>query len=182
MTEPVENLKLSDATKLTYLEKKKVMEDLSDLRRLVMQKMSIGGIVDLLPPMIVERAVPSVKPVRPNKPLNIILSVVIGGFVGLLLAVLVYLLQHRAFQRKLGHDSAPLPLKFRWFLRVTTGLAVGVIIGYNCAMPMSVASLFFMLVFVLLGAIAFAFVELVKLTPTIISPGDPPQHHKDQKY
>ena len=44
-------------------------------------------------------------------------------------------------------------------MRVTVALVVGVIVGYYCAIPMSVSSLFLIPIFVLLGGIVFALVE-----------------------
>lgn len=73
---------------------------------------------------------------------------------------MVYLLQRRAFQRKSGGGSTPNLSGLRSFLRVTVALVVGLIVGYNCVTPMSVASLFLMPLFVILGGIAFALVEL----------------------
>ncbi len=179
LAEPVENPQLPDAKKLTYLEKKKNLEDLSDMRRLVKRRLTVGKLDLNLPRsaqvIIVEHAAPGLKPVRPNKPLNIFLSIFIGGFVGLLLAVLVYLLQRLAFRRKSGAGSTTNLRSLRTFLRVTIALVVGLIVGYNCAMPMSAASLFIMQLFVFLGGIAFAFVELAKPTPNLPSPTAPPQ-------
>ena len=164
LAEPAENPLLPDAERLNYPKKQKNLEELNDMRQLLLRRMTAYD-VNLNLPMsaqviIIEKARPGLKPVRPNKPLNIILSIIIGGFVGLLLATLVYLLQRRAFQRKSGASSTPILGRFRTFLRVTVALVVGVIVGYYCAMPMSVASLFLMPLFVLLGGIAFALVEL----------------------
>jgi hypothetical protein len=163
LAESVENPQLPETEKLTYLKKQKDLQDLNDMRQLLLRRMTAYD-VNMDQPMsaqvmITEKARPGLKPVRPNKPINIILSVIIGGIVGLLLGTLVYLLQLRAFRRRSGAGSAPIPGGFRAFLRVTIALVVGVIVGYNCATPMSAASLFLMPLFVLLGGIAFALVE-----------------------
>ena len=95
LEETVENPQLPDAKKQTYSEKKKDLDGLSDMHQLVMRRMTSIDLDANLPKngqvIIVERAVPSLKPVRPIKQLNIVLSIIIGGFVGLLLAALVYL-------------------------------------------------------------------------------------------
>ena len=59
-----------------------------------------NGMVEIL-----DRAVSSPRPVRPNKPLNLCLGMVAGGFVGFVTAALVYELQRRAFQRRSGVGS-----------------------------------------------------------------------------
>ncbi len=93
----VEDARVIDQDKLTktrpYFDKKRVLEDLNDLRRLITRKKNIEEVDLKLPTseqvVIIERAVASIKAVRPNKPLNIILGVVIGLVVGVGLAFFI---------------------------------------------------------------------------------------------
>ncbi len=93
----VEQARLRDAKKLTdsrpYFDKKKDLLDLEDVRRILMRRMIVTDIDSDLPKsaqvIIVEHATPGLKPVRPNKSLNIILGVVIGLVVGVGLAFFI---------------------------------------------------------------------------------------------
>jgi capsular exopolysaccharide synthesis family protein len=86
-----------DQEKLTatrpYFDKKRELERLNDLRDLINRKMNIEQIDLSLPKStqveIIESAKPSVKAVKPNKTLNIILGVVIGLIVGVGLAFFI---------------------------------------------------------------------------------------------
>lgn len=59
------------------------------------------------PVTVLERAVASTKPSRPNKSLNLILGFVFGGVAGFSLAMLVYVLRHSA------HKQRPAMSRFR---------------------------------------------------------------------
>lgn len=93
----VEEARRLDMEKITesrpYFEKKREMEELMEFRRLLTRKMNIELIDVSLPKSaqveIIEHATPGVKPVRPNKTLNIILGVVIGLVVGIGLAFFI---------------------------------------------------------------------------------------------
>jgi succinoglycan biosynthesis transport protein ExoP len=93
----VEDARLIDQDKLTktrpYFDKKRVLEELNDLRRLITRKKNIEEVDLKLPKseqvVIIETAVASVKAVKPNKTLNIILGVVIGLVVGVGLAFFI---------------------------------------------------------------------------------------------
>lgn len=97
LVDSVETARKLDQEKLTksrpYYDKKRELEDMIDFRRLLTRKMNLEEIDLNLPKSaqveIVERAVPGVKPVRPNKPLNIVLGVVIGLVVGVGLAFFI---------------------------------------------------------------------------------------------
>ena len=87
----------ADQEKLTatrpYFDKKRELERLNDLRDLINRKMNIEQIDLELPKLtqveIIENAKPSIKAVKPNKTLNLILGVVIGLIVGVGLAFFI---------------------------------------------------------------------------------------------
>ena len=93
----VEDARVIDQDKLTktrpYFDKKRVLERLNDLRDLITRKKNIEEIDLKLPKseqvVVIERATASIKAVRPNKTLNIILGVVIGLVVGVGLAFFI---------------------------------------------------------------------------------------------
>ncbi len=93
----VEDARLIDQDKLTktrpYFDKKRELEELNDLRRLITRKKNIEEVDLKLPKseqvVIIERAIVSAKAVKPNKTLNIILGVVIGLVVGVGLAFFI---------------------------------------------------------------------------------------------
>jgi capsular exopolysaccharide synthesis family protein len=95
--EAVEAARNLDQEKLTtsrpYFDMKKVLADEEDVRRLLTRKINIERIDLSLPKLsqveIIEYAIPGVKPVRPNKTLNIVLGVVIGLVVGVGLAFFI---------------------------------------------------------------------------------------------
>jgi len=109
---------------------------------------------------IVDRAVPSARPVRPNKPLNIAIGIIVGGCGGLFLATLVYVLQRREFRRKSGFSRTPFSPRFRAIVHILIALVVGFVVGYHCATPMSLESLIVVPLSFLLGGIASAYIEL----------------------
>ena len=111
---------------------------------------------------ILDQAVPGRYPVRPNKPLNIFLGLVLGGLVGLFMATLVHLLQRRLYRRRSGVRGTPTPRWFRNILHVIIALVVGIVFGYAFATNFSFGSLFLMQFSVVLGGIAFALIELAK--------------------
>jgi len=113
---------------------------------------------------LVERAVPGLKPVRPNLPFNIWAGTLIGGFVGLVLTTLVYLLQRRDFLRKSGAGVPPMLRRFRIILHVIVGLVVASAIGYLCTDLWSLGSLYFILLFLVVGVLASTFIELANIS------------------
>jgi succinoglycan biosynthesis transport protein ExoP len=95
--EAVENASKLDQEKLTksrpYFDKKKELQDEEDVRRLLTRKINIERIDLALPKSaqveIIETATAGLRPVRPNKTLNIILGVIIGLVVGIGLAFFI---------------------------------------------------------------------------------------------
>ena len=77
----------------TYFDKKRELENLLGFRRILEMKIAAEKIDVQLPKTmmveIMDRAVPSLRPVRPNKPLNIFLGIVIGLVVGVGLAFFI---------------------------------------------------------------------------------------------
>jgi succinoglycan biosynthesis transport protein ExoP len=97
MKDAVDEAQRIDQDKVTktrpYFDKKKALADEEDVRRLLTRKINIEKIDLSLPKVsqveIIEAATPGLKPVRPNKTLNIILGVVIGLVVGVGLAFFI---------------------------------------------------------------------------------------------
>jgi uncharacterized protein involved in exopolysaccharide biosynthesis len=117
---------------------------------------------------IIDRANPGVRPVRPNKPLNIVLGIVMGGVGGLLLATLVYWLQCRAYRQLSGIPRSPFPARFRAIVHILIALVVGIVVGYQCATPLELSSIIVVPLALLLGGAASAYIELA-------NPGGLPQ-------
>jgi capsular exopolysaccharide synthesis family protein len=76
-----------------YYDKKRELESLISFRRILEMKIASERIDINLPKTsmveIIDNAVPNEKPVRPNKPLNILLSIIIGLVVGVGLAFFI---------------------------------------------------------------------------------------------
>jgi len=115
---------------------------------------------------IVDRAVPAYRPVRPNKPCNMLIGIVVGCLVGCFLATLVYVLQCREFRRKSGVPRTPFPPRFRAAVHIFIALVVGVVVGYRCASPFDAATVIIVPLTIALGGIASAYLELA-------NPGSP---------
>jgi hypothetical protein len=109
---------------------------------------------------ILDRAVPGLRPVRPNKPLNIILGVLVGGLGGLFLATLVYILKWLEFRRASGVPRPQFSPQFRAILHVAIALIIGVVIGYHLANPLDLATLIIVPLSLVLGGMASAYIEL----------------------
>lgn len=176
MAEAGEAAPPNSAQKLTYLEKQKNFETELDQRQLLARRINAEKL-DLQLPLaarveIVDSAVPAIKPVRPNVPLNIILSIVMGALFGMTLSGLVYLLQWRAYRRKIGVYGVTHSPGVRNSFRIIIGLLVGIIVGYNCAMPIvGPAGLAVFPLIVVVGGVGLSFVELTNFNP--LSPTDP---------
>ena len=152
-----------------YSEKQRELEETIALRSELTRRMRLEEIDAHLPRSgqvtILETAKASTVPFRPNKPLNIILGIVIGAAAGFLLAVLVYVIRCRAHQRlprePLSHNLRGL----RTCVQVSIALLVGALVGYNCAMPLSRVSLSLMFLFVIFGGLAIGYVTTARTTP-----------------
>lgn len=168
-------------TKLDYLEKQKRFETELGVRESLLQRVAAEGLNLRLPrsemAVVVEAAVPGLKPVRPNVTLNIVLSIILGGMFGLALAGIVFGFQSWAYQRKSGvYGNAHSP-GLRNTLRVLIGLGVGMIAGYNCAVPLDAAGLVSFPLLLTAGGVGLGFVELANSNP--LPPRTPPADEKE---
>jgi uncharacterized protein involved in exopolysaccharide biosynthesis len=123
---------------------------------------------------ILDHAMPNLRPVRPNKPFNIALGIIVGGVSGFILATIVFLLHLLEFRRKTAGPRVPLPPQFRTVAHILIALVVGLIIGRYCATPLEYSSFIIVPLSLFLGGIASAYIELMR-TQIVISPGAPPK-------
>ena len=124
---------------------------------------------------IVDKAYPGIRPVRPNTPLNIAVGIILGGFVGLFLATLVYVLQLLAFRRESGIPRTQFSPGFRAVVHILIAVVVGFVIGYHCATPEGFTSPMVILLSLVLGGLASAYIELANLRLTTASAATPGQ-------
>jgi capsular polysaccharide biosynthesis protein len=110
---------------------------------------------------IVDTAKPGLRPVRPNKPLNIAVATLVGGVGGFFLAILVYALQRREFRRRAGLPRKPFQARFRVVVHFLIAGVVGVIIGEQLATPLDTSTIIVVPLTLLLGSLLSAYVELV---------------------
>jgi len=147
-----------------YSEAKRTLEELQRFRQLLDMKIASEQIDVALPAttmvQIVDTAKPGLRPVRPNKPFNIAIGIIVGGVGGLFLAVLVYVLQRRAFRRRSGLPRTQFPPHFRAAVHILIALVVGLVVGYHCASPLDLTTIIVVPVTLLLGGIASAYTEL----------------------
>jgi len=152
-----------------YSGKQKELEEMIALRSKLTRRMQLEVIDPHLPRSgqvtILERADASARPFRPNKPLNITLGIIFGAFAGFLLAMVVYVIRRWVHQRRPGNSGTNNLRGLRAFVQVSVALLVGALIGYNCAMPLSRASLFLMFLFVIFGGLAIGYVATARTTP-----------------
>lgn len=114
---------------------------------------------------ILDYAVPGNRPIRPNKPLNIFLSILLGGLGGFFLATLVYMLQRMAYRRMSGVPRTQFPPRFRTVVHVLIALVVGIIVGYCGATPFAYSTIIAIPLVLLVGGIASAYIELANPHP-----------------
>ena len=156
---------------------RRTLEDVQGYSQVLFGRIS-GARMDLsLPAMgmvqIVDAAVPSLRPIRPNKALNTAVGVIVGGLGGLFLATLVYGLQILALRRRSGAGGIPFPPRFRAIVHILIALVVGLVVGYYCAEPLSFSTVIVVPLILLLGASASAYIELarpVARDPTVAVP------------
>jgi capsular polysaccharide biosynthesis protein len=117
---------------------------------------------------LVDKALPGLRPVRPSKPLNILIATAVGGFGGLFLATLVYVLGRLEFRRRSGVPRTQFPPTFRAIVHILIALVVGFLVGYLCANPHDLATLIVVPLAFLVGGGVSAYIELANLRP--ISP------------
>ncbi len=111
---------------------------------------------------IIDKAVPGVRPIRPNKPLNIAVGLVAGGLAGGFLATLVYLLQLRAFRRLSSGSRTQYPPQLRAAARILIALFLGLLLGYQIAVPLTWFTLIGLPLCFLFGGGALAYIEFAK--------------------
>jgi capsular polysaccharide biosynthesis protein len=154
------------------------LDDLQQFRRALGTKIALEKTELIMPATsmveIVDHAVPAIRPDSPNKPFNIMVGFLVGGFSGLFLATLGYVLEHRAYSRKSGILRTKFPPRFRAIAHILIALLVGLFVGYNCAQP-SFASFIGFSFWLLLGGIASAYIELASPRPVPASPATPGQ-------
>lgn len=147
-----------------YSEAKRTLEELQRFRTILDMKIASEQVDVALPATtmvrIVDQAHPGLRPVRPNKPFNIAIGITVGGIGGLFLATLVYVLQRRAFRRRLGIPRTQFPPAFRAAVHILIALVVGLVVGYHCASPLDLTTIIVVPVTLLLGGIASAYIEL----------------------
>jgi len=116
-----------------------------------------------------------VRPVRPNKPFNIMVGIILGAVAGLFLATLVYVLQRREFRRISEAPRTQFSPRFRAIMHILIALVVGVVVGYHCAEPLTLTTIIVVPVTLLLGGIASAYIELANPRPIPESASAPRQ-------
>ncbi len=161
-----------------YFEAKRELEEKMRFRQLLTARI-IGEKTDLSLPKesiveIVDRAEPVFKAVRPNKPLNIGVGILVGGVSGLFLATFIYVLNLRAFRLRSGAPKAQFSPGFRKLVHILIALVVGLYLGYMCAEPLNFGFLIAVPVLMLLGALASAYIELAKPSTSTSVPNTPP--------
>ena len=118
---------------------------------------------------IVDTAIPALKPVRPNKVLNISLGILAGAAGGCFLATFVYVLRCWAFRRNSVVQKTQFPTPFRTTIHVFVAIVFGGIVGYHLAMPISLGRLISTLIVPLLWSLvslsASAYTELANPIP-----------------
>ena len=94
-----------------YFDKKREFEGLQGFARIVNMKLAAEKIDVVLPKSsmveIMDRAVPGVRPVRPNKPLNLFLGAVMGMVLGSGVAGIVAWWIHRLRRKAAGNPAMP---------------------------------------------------------------------------
>ena len=94
-----------------YFDKKRELEGLQGFARIVNMKLAAEKIDVVLPKSsmveIMDRAVPGVRPVRPNKPLNLFLGAVMGMVLGSGVAGIVAWWIHRLRRKAAGNPAMP---------------------------------------------------------------------------
>jgi phosphotransferase system glucose/maltose/N-acetylglucosamine-specific IIC component len=127
---------------------------------------------------IVDKAGPGLRPVRPNKPLNIAVGIIVGGVAGFVLATLVYALEWRAFRRTSRVLRTPLLQRFRAIVYLLIALVFAVFVGYLLANPLSFSAFVGIPLALFVGGIAAAFIALANLksetAPRQTEPMTPP--------
>jgi uncharacterized protein involved in exopolysaccharide biosynthesis len=149
-----------------YFDARRNLEQLQRFRDDLYSKIANEQIDAALPAtrmvQIVDTAHPGLRPVRPNKPLNIMVGIVVGAVAGFVPGTVIYGLQRRAFRRASGLPRAQLPPGFRAVAHVIIALIVGLVVGYHCASPLDGSTFIVVPLALILGGFASAYLEICK--------------------
>jgi capsular polysaccharide biosynthesis protein len=173
------NLVIESANKRPYWEAKRNLDELIRFSQVLRLKIASERTELALPKtsmvQILDSAVPSMRPTRPNKSLNIMVAILFGGLAGLFLATFVFLVQRRAYWQKVmgGSTKRQFSPVVRLIAHISVALVVGLFVGYQTAGGGTIS----IVVALIIGGILCAWIELAaarfELPPPSSLPGSP---------